>query len=92
MTPACWADTGTLFDTWQRMRGHLEVAHLVHAWPEIETKMGEGQTGRCGRVPCQAKTIAGKYADLRLTPTVLEPLVIPDAVLEETRKKSSGAK
>lgn len=77
---------------WQSMRGHLKAAHLVHAWPDIEVMIRGGGTGRCWRVPCNAKMIDGRYADLRLTPIQLDPLVIPDDVLEQARQTRDARK
>lgn len=71
---------------WQHMPGHLKAAHLAHAWPAIEAKIREGEKGRCWRIPCVTKIVDGKHSDLHLSPVSLEPLVIPEDVLQSARQ------
>src|ERR1700722_6057828 len=75
---------------WHHMAAHMKAAHIIYTWPVIEAKIREGQTGRCWRIPCNAKRTEGKVIDLRLSPAALEPLEIPDYVLKSVRQAQSG--
>lgn len=77
---------------WHYLGGALSAAHIAHAWPLMATKFGEGQRGRCWRVPCSARKVDDRYVDLRLSPFEFEPLVIPYDVLENARRSAADRK
>jgi hypothetical protein len=66
---------------------HERCAVIIHAWPVIEEKIVANAVGTCWRIPCPATK-----SELKLQrPTALEPLRIPDDVLQRFRKQRGAA-
>jgi hypothetical protein len=65
------------------LAANARSAFFVHAWPLIETKISEGLHAGCWRIPC-----VGKKEEVFLACRPLEPMEIPNAVLEEARRRA----
>lgn len=76
---------------WHRSPGYVKAAHTVYWWPAIAEKASHQETGRCWRVPCELKIAVTRFVDLRLAPAELEPLVIPEHVLEAARARRAAS-
>jgi PIN like domain len=74
-------------EDWCHLKGHQRSAVMVHAWPAMHQRIRESNFGTCWRVPC---SVHGD--ELRLPKeSDLQPLRIPDHVLEEARNRAKSA-
>lgn len=74
-------------ESWCQMPGPARAATLVHSWPSIARTIQDAPDGSCWRIPC---TYSRKDGELRLRKSPLDPLRIPEAVLDRARQARAG--